>query len=75
MTAVLLTNAGAPDAVLSVDVPIRLQFVHSTVPSKVPCGVTHCRMPSETTSGTVVITEPFENGANGPVMFSEPLIF
>jgi hypothetical protein len=58
MTAAPLTNAGAPDAVLSVAVPIRLQFVHSIVAKPVHCDVNRWRSPRLTVSGklTVMLT-------------------
>src|SRR5665213_2313851 len=67
----MLVGAGAP---LTTDVPIRLQFVHSTVASPVHCDVNRWRKPTLRVPGklSVVFTG---NAAPGGVTTRVPSIF
>src|SRR5690348_12311210 len=72
------TVEGAPLPWCTVDVPIRLQLVHSNVPITVQRGSIRWRMPSVIVSGSlsVVLAAPFvETGARMPVTFILPSIF
>src|SRR5579864_2578214 len=68
-----VTASGGPD---TVEVPIRLQFDHSTVPSKVHCGPMRWRRPNETTSGRSIVVLAVEARVKPPPpALKFPLIF
>ena len=52
---------------------MRLQLVHSTVPSKLNCGLMRWRTPSETMSGSLTVVSAPKFPRNGKL--NVPLIF